>query len=236
MIRNMIIGIFLLLVVPAAMADDDNYFSVKDNTGPYTALPGDTLAVQFTMSNRDRVYPDNVTVYIDPCPVGWKCERKTFSYHSTGVYAENLTVEIPKTASIKRYTLYILLSSEEMTRRGNDRVILDVVSEDELEVIPYDQYGQEDTSSVAKNPALEAVNYSASRRQQIVETPLPEPGEETAIIPKINTTDVVDTVERMESSSQFREYATVVLVIVLVFIAVGGFMAWRKKDGKKEKK
>jgi hypothetical protein len=232
--RKRLLFLVLLFVVPLVLADEDNYFSVKDNTGPYTALPGDTVVVHFTLSNKDLVYPDNVTVYLDVCQTGWECEQKTFIYSSTGIYAENLSIKIPETALKKRYTIYIMLKSDMMTRRGNDRVTLDVVSEDELKIISYDQYKQQDTSDAAKNPALAAVAPAASRRQQVVEQPLPEPEAEPQIIPKINATAVADTVERMESSSQFKEYATVVLVVVLVFIAAGGFMAWKKKEVKKK--
>lgn len=230
--RLFVFALVFLFAVQLVLADEDNYFSVKDNTGPYTALPGDTVVVHFTMSNRDRVYPDNVTVYLDPCPVSWVCEEKTFVYPSTGVYAENLTIRIPDSALKKRYTIYIMLKSEEMTRRGNDRVALDVVSEDELKVISYDQYKQQDRSEDPKNPALAAITPAPPKRQQVVEQPLPAPEDAPQIMPKINTTEVVDTVERMESSSQFKEYATVVLVVVLVFIAAGGYLAWKKKEKK----
>jgi len=230
--RLFVFAFMFLFAVQVVLADDDNYFSVKDNTGPYAALPGDTVVVHFTMSNRDLVYPDNVTAYLEVCPVSWVCEEKTFIYPSTGVYAENLTIKIPKTALKKRYTLYIMLKSEAMTRRGNDRITLDVVSEEELKVISYDQYRQQQPSEAPKNPALATVAPAAPKRQQVVEQPLPEPEAEPQILPKIDAAEVVESVENMESSSQFKEYATVVLVLVLVFIAAGGYMAWKKREKK----
>jgi hypothetical protein len=226
--------VLLVLALPFVFADLDNFFSVKENSGPYTVMPGDNLVVDFIIDNRDEVYPRNVTVYIDPCPIDWKCEDKTVSYMDTGLHAENLTLRIPDTASPKRYTVYILLKSEWQTRRGTDRVIIDVLTEKDAETISVAEYRaqQEADKGGSITEEIEPVVTAAA---EVKEVKKEEPVKEVIAAPvvenqtEVNTTDIKANVERLETSSQFMEYVSVILVVVLIFVGVGAYMSWKKK-------
>jgi hypothetical protein len=57
--------------------------------------------------------------------------------------------------------------------------------------------------------------------------PIPEPEPEE---PKQNKSELMEDVERLESSRQFVEYASIVLIVVLVFVAAGACYSFRKKE------
>ncbi|MBW2972428.1 hypothetical protein KY359_05315 [Candidatus Woesearchaeota archaeon] len=236
--RKMLFISFALLLLLPAFAAAENYYSVDVDKVQYSLLPGDTVEVSFLLSNKELLYPKNVTVFIDPCPVGWKCQRRTLSFSSEGNYPVNLTVEVPKTAQPKKYTLYVLLESEWQTRRGYDRIVLNVMTPEQAKAISYEQYTAEKeepepepelwTEPVAEQadePEPEPV--LAEVEEEVV--PAEEQGLVDAIVPDINRTEIAENVERMESSHQFVEYASVVLIVVLVFIAAGAYRALRKE-------
>ena len=250
--------VLLVLALPFAAAELDDYFSVKNNTGPYTVLPGDELVVVFTLSNRDLVSPKNVTAVIDGCPVGWACETDTFSFNKTGNHEVNLTVAIPKTALPKKYTMHILLYSYDDVTRGDDTFIVTVLSEEQANAISYEEYlarqradeSQEDVQVSAEDVAAweepEEELPDEEMAEKVVEPePEPEvleqdveegsdggvlPEEGSDMIPGIDTSEITSNVERLETSHQFVEYASIVLITLLVFIALGMYMTFRKKE------
>jgi hypothetical protein len=216
------------LALPFVIAYEDNYFSVKDNAGPYSVLPGEALVIGFTMSNRDLLCPRNVTAYIDPCPVGWECEEKTFCYDDDGYYPENLTMKIPATASPKKYTAYILLKGDYMSRRGNDRVLITVLTEEQASAVDYTTQPEE---SIVKEPPLESVVEEVSAgiedvpEEEVVEIP----DVEQPPIPEENKSQLVEDFARLESNTSFMEYFSAVLVVLLVFVIAGAYMTFRKR-------
>ncbi|MBN1543949.1 hypothetical protein JW898_00640 [Candidatus Woesearchaeota archaeon] len=232
--------VLCFLLLPAAFADTDNFFSVKSNTGPYALLPGEDVIVGFVISNKDHVYPRNVTAYLDPCPVGWACEQQTFSFADTGLHAVNLTVKVPVTAQPKKYTMYILLKSEWMTRRGDDRIVFSVMTDKDAAAVSYSDYSDREKALAAAEPPAERApeqpepDVPSYQDEAGAEEAVPsvEPEPETGIkslVPDINSSEIVENVERLESSHQFVEYASVVLIVVLVFIAAGAIITFRKE-------
>lgn len=235
-----------LLLLPLASADIDNFFSVKENPGEFTAMPGDDIVMTFTLANRDLVYPKNVTAYIDPCPVGWVCEQRTLSFPESGLHAVNLTVEVPETASPKRYTMYIMLESEYDTRRGDDKVLVNLITDEMAAVKTYDEYVSE--RDMPDEPEPEEVWEGVPEQ---VEEPEPEtqPGPEQETAPESELSvepepllaeeaipdqeakkaELLDDVGRLESNRQFVEYASIILIVLLAFIAVGAFVSYKKK-------
>lgn len=245
----LLIAFFLLL--PLASADIDRFFSVKEGPGEVDAVPGEVIVVPFTLANRELVHPDNVTAYIDPCPVGWDCGRRVFSFADSGVHAANLTISVPETALPKRYTMYILLESDEDTRRGDDKILVTLVSEDMASVKSYDEY-------VAERAAAESmpapVREPLPDGQEVLEDAGQEPGDDGGAVADDapveegvpETPDdfssageggqgervdaLIEDVERLESNRQFVEYASAVLLALLVFVAVGAFVSYKKKE------
>jgi hypothetical protein len=239
--------IVFVLALPFAAAELDNYFSVRDNIGEYTVLPGEEFVVWFTISNKDLVHPNNVTAYIDPCPVGWECDSKTVSYEETGIHEENITISVPKTALPKKYTLYILLESEEDTTRGNDRLVVTVLSEKQAETVKYEEYlAKEEEAAEEETPVEEAAEEEVIEEEEVAEEETPAEEEEAAeevvepepqqeepkedIIPGLNTSEIREGVERLETSHQFVEYASIVLGALLVFVAIGAYVTFQKKN------
>lgn len=248
--KKLIISLIILAIaIPVVLADEDNFFSVRENFGPYEAVPGDNVVIEFTISNTDLVSPRDVRVFIDPCPVGWKCEEKTLSFDHSGIHAENLSVSIPKTASPKKYTLYIMLESEWQTRRGDDRVLLTLLSAKQTGTISYEEYlaKQEEAKSLpVPEPELfteeevgiepapveeenDAVSEDISADAVVIEEPVPEPEPDNDVLPIINESEIAENVERLESSHQFVEYASIVLIVLLVFVAAGAYVTLKKE-------
>jgi hypothetical protein len=231
---NKLVAVLIFLsFLPFVCADDDNYFIVFESTDSYSVLPGNTVVVDFTMLNRDLVYPRNVTARLDPCPSGWECESKLFSYRDEGKHAENLTIKIPENALPNKYTIYILLDSYYDTIRGDDRVVITVQTEKDANTISYDEYKAKEEArdaSTPVNPAKALVNEvpktapAAVPVEPVAAKPVP------ADIPLQNKSDVVENVERLESSSQFREYVSVLLVAALVFVGIGAYVSFKKKE------
>ena len=222
-----------LLSLPFAVAQEgsttSSYYSVTGNGGPYSILPGKTILIDFTLSNKGYVFPRNVTAYIDPCPVGWVCENKTFSFNRSGQNsAENLSLKIPSSAFPKRYTFYILLMSKNQVRRGDDRVLVDVLTEKDAAAISVAQYRVKQEGLAAETPPL-VVQPAAEIKKEVPKVKLP-----VIAVPNVtqvaeNKSDIKDNVQRLESSRHFVEYASTVLVIVLVFVGVGAYLSYRKK-------
>ncbi len=241
--------IVLLAAAPFAAADIDNFFSVKENPGEYTAVPGDDIVMTFTLANRDLVYPKNVTAYIDPCPVGWVCEQRTLSFPESGLHAVNLTVEVPETASPKRYTMYIMLESYYDTRRGDDKVLVNLVSDETAAMKTYDEYiaGRDRPVELEPEEVWEGIPEQAEEPEPETQ---PEPEQETAPENELSVEPapapvkedvpeqggendtMLDDVGRLESNRQFVEYASIILIALLAFIAVGAFVSYRRKEGK----
>jgi hypothetical protein len=225
-----------------ALADTDNYFSVKDNTGPYKVLPGDDLVIEFTLSNRDWIYPKNVTAYIDPCPVGWTCEQKTYSFDkSDTLLGTNLTVEVSDSAIPRKYTLYILLKSEHSTRRGNDRIPVTVLTEVDAKALSVEEYLAKQDEEPEPKPPKPEVFPEPEPDESIPEIEHYEAAEEEEehgpagvdikiLPPPENKSDLAEGVENLSSSRQFVEYASIVLIVVLVFVAAGAYIAFKKED------
>ncbi|MBU2560698.1 MAG: hypothetical protein KKD17_00210 [Nanoarchaeota archaeon] len=233
--RLLMVLVLCFLLLPAAFADEDNFFSVKSNTGPYTLMSGEEVVVGFVISNRDQVYPRNVTAYLDPCPVGWECESRVLSFADTGLHAVNLTVGVPETAQPKKYTMYILLKSEWMTRRGDDRIIFNVITDKEVTTLSYRDYSDREKALAKPAPPAEGApaqpDVPASPAVEVEEAAAAEEPESgiRSLVPDINRSEIAENVERLESSHQFVEYASVVLIVVLVFIAAGACISFRKE-------
>jgi hypothetical protein len=222
--------LFLLALPLAFAAYDSRYFSVKDNAGPYSALPGEEVVVRFTLANRDLLCPYNVTAYFDPCPVGWECEEKLFCYDDDGNYEENLTIKLPSTVSPKKYTTYVLLKGDYRTRRGNDRILLTVLTKEQAATIDYTKPVVKD-EPVEEAPIDQAVEEVAA---EIDAVPEPEPVVEIPEVeqppmPEDNKSQLMDDVERLESNKGFMEYVSVVLVVLLVFVAAGAYITFKKE-------
>lgn len=222
----------LIIAMPFVAAELENYFSVQDNEGPYEVMPGDDLVIGFTISNRGLVAPDSVTAYIDPCPVSWTCEEDEFSFEERGIHPVNLTVKVSERAIPKKYTVYILLDSEEDALRGDDRVVVTVLSGVMSETLTYDEYIEQEQpvpesepvpepAVIAEEPVPEEVAEDIAEAQE----PVPELFEE----PEQNRSELLESVDRLESSRQFVEYASAVLIVVLVFVAAGAVYSFKKK-------
>ena len=249
--RKMIIPALLLLLLAAALSaaeDIDYYFSVKETDGDYSAVPGDEVVVGFTLRNIGHTHPRNVTAYFDPCPLGWECEEKTFSFEHEGDHHSNLTMGIPENALTKRFTMYIRLESEYTTKRGYDKVMITVMPEDMAEAMTYEEYLErqegpvpvpEQVSEEVLEPEPEqAVPEQGPEPEPAEEMPEPELYAEPEPEPEKEKTEmledvvdvVVEDVERLESSRQFVEYASIILGALLVFVALGAFVSYKKKE------
>ncbi len=250
----------LFLLCSAGLAYEDRFFSVKESGGLYEVLPGDTFCVSFSVANRDLVSPRNVTAFLEPCPLGWDCERKVLSFSDDGVFDVNLSVVLPETAIPKRYTLYVMLESESDTRRSSaDRVLVTVLSEEQADTLTYEEYlakqGEADSEDNVPE-SLAGQDTEPAILQDAVQEPKPKPSQEPVDVTEepveagpeppstpdeqaapggevnfgqANRSDLIANVERLESNRHFVEYASVVLIVVLVFVAVGAFVAYRKE-------
>ncbi|NQU78686.1 hypothetical protein HQ545_02865 [Candidatus Woesearchaeota archaeon] len=216
--------LIILLLIPLVAAADNDFFYVKETPGSYSVFAGDDVDIVFIIENHDRLSPDNVTAYIDKCPVGWDCESKVFSYNKSGEHVENLTISSPSYANSKKYTLYILLESEEETKRGDDRVIITVLPKSDRHV------KSEDNSkvSIPKDVPVNKDGPASDEVLQDIEITVPITEERSNQSLPGNISVVIENVERLETSSQFVEYATIVLFALLVFVAVGAYYSFRK--------
>ena len=70
--------------------------------------------------------------------------------------------------------------------------------------------------------------YEEYKQEGLVEQEIEEPSIVDEIVPDINRSEIAENVERLESSHQFVEYASVILIVLLVFVAAGAVMAYRK--------
>jgi len=236
--RPFMIFTMLLLVIPAALAYEDNYFFVK-NIDSHEAVPGDDMVISFEIEIKDLSKLEEVTAYIDDCPTGWVCSEKTFTYDDEGVYPENLTISVPETALPRKYTMYVKLKGDVDIRRGDDSFKVTVLSEEQAGHLTYEEYlaKQEEVGSEPEkvpNPALydEPESEPEEQETEIEETagPVPEPERISSPEPEDEgkLDEVVDNVERLETSHQFVEYASIVLGIVLVFIAIGAYVTYKR--------
>lgn len=242
----MFVFVAFLLALSAA-GYDDRFFSIKENPGEYDVLPGDAVDFVFNLSNRDILSPRNVTAYIKDCPVGWKCERGTFAYDDDGIYHESLKVKVPGTAIPRKYTMYIMLESEWDVRRGDDKVVVTVLSEEQANTLTYEEYlAKEAERKAAEEERKKKVDTYVPPETEPEDTPEPElyGGEqdvEESVAPepeeepeaeqgfiKEEAAEIVENVERLETSHQFVEYASVVLGAILVFIAIGAFVTYKR--------
>ena len=235
-----------------AVAYDYRFFSISDNLGSYKVLPGDSVELVFNMLNRNILHPRNVTVFVKDCPITWKCERKILSYEADGVHAESLLVTVPVDAVPKRYVMYILLESDWPTDRGHDRVEFTVLSAEQTRIMTYEEYlEKEDERKAAEVERIKAIDtYVPPSRAGIgpasvagAEDVVVSGGESEVIsviagvdeVPDRNTragverkaAEIVENMGSLENSRQFIEYASVVLVAMLVFIAIGVFVAFK---------
>ncbi len=239
--------LIVVLLIPFAAADLDKYFSVYENNGPYDALPGDTIHVGFTLQNRDMLYPKNVTVYLDPCPYRWTCDSKTLSFNRSDKHPVNLTLQVPQDAVPNKYSMYIKLSSEFWTTRGDDNFVVTVLSEKQAKTLSYEEYKEKyESPSVpvikvepepkAPEPSVLEVNVDTDEEDDsladvLVELPdVKEDDVSEDINSSENKSAIIEDLERLESSRQFVEYASIVLVIVLVFMIAGAYMTFRKVE------
>jgi hypothetical protein len=227
----------LLLAVPFAAAEMDNVFLVIDVKDPAPATPGKTFNIEFTIRNYDLDELETVTAYLDPCPAGWECEEKVFAYETKGDHPGNISVRVPEYALAKRYTAYVKLRSEWDTVRGDDRVIIDVAGGGAPEVATYGGIVKTPKEPVAEKvieppapvaepavePVLNETNVTGEGMLEVVDE----------MLPLINASEVKQNVDRLRTSKQFVEYATVALVIILVFMLVGAYVALRRGDKKK---
>ncbi|HII71407.1 TPA: hypothetical protein HA265_01490 [Candidatus Woesearchaeota archaeon] len=264
--RTAITTIFVLMILifslPVALASD-KYFYVKSTGSPYKALAGDKITVDFVLVNKDLKAPKNVTAYIEGCPLGWICEEKLFSYDKEDAHPENLTIKVAKTAMPKRYTFYVKLDSWYPVTRGDDKVLVNIVTESDLQTLTYEEYkareeqtqeeeeelyippedsgatlvSVEEASKEEIKDALELGEISENAAKGEAEagteeemTPETVP-EEKKSIEEVKE-EVVENLERLESDRGFVEYATVVLLILLIVVGTGAILAFVKKDKK----
>ncbi|MBW2964733.1 hypothetical protein KY363_04700 [Candidatus Woesearchaeota archaeon] len=229
--------LFAVLLAPLVSAELDSYFSVYQNDGPYEVLPGTELNVSFILQNKDAIYPENVSVFIDPCPFGWTCESKVLSYEHEGRHPVNLSVTIPESAAPNKYTIYLKLESNHWTTRGDDKVVITVLSESQAKTLSYDEYKSK-YETVEVQPAKVVVLPPKNKTE--VDVPAEEPVEEQVSEPVVSpqpvnesdnsTASIAEDFQRLESSRQFMEYASIVLIVVLVFIAAGAYVTFRKEE------
>ncbi|MBW2967863.1 hypothetical protein KY362_05235 [Candidatus Woesearchaeota archaeon] len=259
-IYTLLVSMLILSFIPAAIADEDNYFSIRENYGPYETVPGEGFVIKFLLSNRDLLHPREVTVSVENCPEAWECESKTLSYEDKGYHPENLTVSVPPEALPKRYTLYIGLESEYWTQKGDNRVVVSVLSEQQAKAISYEEYlarrAAEDAPSAvmdsgivagseeASEPDVPARDMSDRYTKGLVDEeteplaeeaaeptePAPAASEDSGKEDGSFTEEVGEAVERLESDSQFVEFLSIVLIVLLVFILAGAYAAHRKKE------
>ncbi|MFH1063877.1 MAG: hypothetical protein V1729_02235 [Candidatus Woesearchaeota archaeon] len=235
--------------------DVDSYFTIKDNTGPYSTLPGEDIIVSFTLVNYELVTPRSVDVTFDPCPYGWDCESKTFSFDTAGTHEVNLTLGVYRTARPAKYTFNLVLESEYATRRGYDRFIVTVLSEKEVNTLSVSEYLAR--QEAAKNPVEDGPGYVPPPKPTVLivggddvgvdeasgdvdSEPAAEGNFAAELVSELPLADeaseIIENVGRLESSSQFVEYASFVLAAVLMFLVVGAYVAFRpKKEEEKNK-
>lgn len=227
----------LMLVIPLVSAALDNCFAVMDTDVPARVSPGDTFHITATVRNYDLDDLETVNVFIASCPEGWFCENRTLAYDREGEHLENISITVPESALPTKYTVSVRLESEWQTVRGDDRVVISVVPASEKEIVPYDEYVPEETVDV--DPRADAKKALEPVTGEIFEDDVNETEETNVVLDvvedvlPINATGIVNNVERLQTSSQFREYASVALIIVLVFLASGAYAALRKSKDKK---
>lgn len=245
------IFMIFILLVPLAFADDD-YFFVKSTDSPYKVIAGEEFVVNFELMNKGIKY-ENVTAYVDGCPMSWECEEKTFSYESVKAHPENLTIKVGKNAAPRRYTLYLLLSNDgDEVARGDDKLSITVLDAPEPETLSVEEYkaklkeeemNKEPTgvyvpASLGGGEIVEEREATEEEMAEVepeldLEAFEEEPEEETVVEEDKSLVEVkeevVENLERMESDKGFVEYASVVLIILLAVTGVGAFMAWRRR-------
>ncbi len=243
--RGVLVIIFVvcMLAIPA-IAYEDRFFSIKNNPGGYEVLPGDAVDFVFNVSNRDLIAPRNATVFIKDCPVTWKCEQKLLVYADDGLYSESLEVNVPETAIPRKYTMYIMLESEWDTRRGDDTVVVTALSPEHASTLSYEEYlAKEAERKAAAEERARAVDTYVPPVPENKPAPVPELYEtvveeevEPEVVPdktpsvvEVKAAEIAENVERLESSHQFVEYASVVLGAILVLIAIGAFVTYKKE-------
>lgn len=237
-LRLCLVFALLLFIVPLSVAEVNNYFTVKDVEDTFSVVPGDDIVISFNVYNQGLVSPKNVTAYLEPCPVGWNCETKDFAFDDEGRHYTNLSISIPGTAIPRKYTLYLLLESEHNTLRGDDRIIVTVMSDAVADVKTYDEYIAElEVEAIEPEPELfnepilappvEVVEPEHVDIEDVDPDLLPEPAED---IVQEDKPDILEDFERLESSRQFVEYVSVILGVLLVFIAVAAFVTYNKKE------
>lgn len=236
-----------LLIIPLVSAELDRFFSVYDVEDSYEALPGESVVVLFTLQNQDMLAPRNVIAYIDPCPYRWTCESRMFSWNRSDRHDVNLTIQVPAEAVPNKYSMRVLLTSEDHTLRGHDNFVVSVLSEKQAKTLSFEEYKAKYESPVKVEDVPEPA--SPDPVPSVLEIGADDDDEEAAPEEDVgvdgmsgaddvtveesgasaaNTSDIMDDIERLESSRHFVEYASVVLVIVLVFIAAGAYMTFRK--------
>lgn len=233
--------IMLLLTAEMVLADIDNAFSVLKSTETYSAKQGEKVIVTFSISNNELITPKRVTAYIDPCPVSWTCEEPEFSFaEKNKINDVNLTIKIPKTAIPKKYTLFIKLRSNEAVLRGDDRIVATVVSDKQDTIITYDEYLAKKKEDERRRPLEEPKenNGEGDNGKKTKEQEQPndkqtaeenETQAESKIILPLDASEIIENAERLESSKQFIDYASILLIILLVFIAAGAYITYKKE-------
>ncbi len=237
--KKSIIFIFMILVICIPVFAGDDYFYIKSTGSSYEVVPGEEFVIDFVLFNKDVEAPKNVTAYIDPCPYGWECEQKVFSYEKQAEHPENLTVKVYDKALPKRETIYVRLESYWPTKRGDDRVLVTVL-ENKVKTISYEEYKEKEEEKEEKPSGVyipvsqsgaEIVEVKEAEPEEIKEEleEEKEQKEETGKEEEPEPEKVVEKIERLESDKGFMEYATVVLVILLTVTGIGAFIAWKKK-------
>ncbi|MFC1741314.1 hypothetical protein ACFL3V_02155 [Nanoarchaeota archaeon] len=230
--------ILLFALAPFAVAETDNVYYVKEVGEEYSVLPGDELEITFSIVSKSVSHPEKVTAYIDPCPVGWTCASDEFYFDDDGKYREhpaNLSVKVPKTARTSKYTMYVKLESEAPTSRGMDKVVVTVMTEEMAKTLTLEEYAAKQ-EEVVTNPAKEVLVEKQPDKAEAVSVP-DEPVEAEVVpalpeepVPAENKSELIENVEKLESNKQFVEYATIVLVVALVFIAGAAYISFKKED------
>jgi hypothetical protein len=234
----MLSGTLFLLTAESVLADIDNAFSVLKDAEFYSAKPGEKIIITFSIANNKLVAPKSVIAYIDPCPVSWECEEPEFSFAEKNKRNEaNITIKIPQTAIPKKYTLFIKLRSNEAVLRGDDRIVITVASDKEDEIITYDEYlakkkaDEKRRTEGIKEPEKKETENKLKETEianKLKETESEEKNKTSESNRIVNTSEIIENVERLESSKQFIDYATILLIILLIFVAAGAYITYSK--------
>lgn len=247
---SMMAMVVFLALGQAALADDD-YFYIRSTDSPYEVEAGENLTVRFELVNKG-IDEENVTAYVDPCPLRWECEDKTFYYEKKGEHEENITIIVSEKALPKRYTLYLKLRSEDDVKRGDDRLFITVVENKQENALSLEEYSEkleeeeepvgvyvpaevsggemiEERKATEEEMDIPEDETEEEEESVIEEAEPEEPEEEKDKSIKEVKEEVSENIERLESDKGFKEYATVVLIILLIVTGIGALMAWRKK-------